>query len=55
MVISEPSIKKGVRSIFCFVLERCQLTGAGKFTDKIEKRMGRRIENRGLVRPRKGG
>jgi hypothetical protein len=26
-------------------LERCQLTGAGKFTDEIEKRMGKRIEN----------
>ena len=26
-------------------LERCQLTRAGKFTDEIDKRMGRRIEN----------
>ena len=36
-------------------LERCQLTGTGIFTDEIEKRMGRRIENRGPGRPRKGG
>ena len=36
-------------------LERCQLTGTGKFTDEIEKRMGRRIENRGQGRPRKRG
>ncbi|MFV1873326.1 MAG: hypothetical protein ACMZ64_08415 [Oleiphilus sp.] len=36
-------------------LERCQLTGTGKFTDEIEKRMGRRIESRGPGRPRKGG
>ncbi len=35
-------------------LERCQLTGTGKFTDEIEKRMGKRIENRGPGRPRKG-
>ena len=36
-------------------LERCQLTGTGKFTDEIEKRVGRRIESRGPGRPRKGG
>ena len=35
-------------------LERCQLTGTGKFTDEIEKRMGRRIKNRWPGRPRKG-
>jgi putative transposase len=35
-------------------LERCQLTGTGKFTDEIEKRMGKRIENRGPGRPEKG-
>jgi putative transposase len=35
-------------------LERCQLTGTGKFTDEIEKRVGRRIESRGPGRPRKG-
>ena len=28
---------------------------AGKFKDEIDKRMGRRIENRGPGRPRKGG
>lgn len=35
-------------------LERCQLTGTGKFTDEIERRLGRRIRNRGPGRPRKG-
>ncbi|TNC80450.1 MAG: transposase [Oleiphilus sp.] len=35
-------------------LERCQLTGTGTFTDEIERRLGRRIQNRGPGRPRKG-
>ncbi|KZY47092.1 hypothetical protein A3732_26035 [Oleiphilus sp. HI0050] len=34
-------------------VERCQLTGTGKFVDEIERRMGRRVENRGSGRPGK--
>jgi len=36
-------------------IARCQLTGTGKFTDEIESRMGRRVENRGPGRPRSKG
>jgi len=36
-------------------IQRNQLTGSGRFVDEIERRLGVRIEFRGMGRPRRGG